>query len=117
MRISDWSSDVCASDLLKAEGDDRGCRPVCFSVLFDCRQSAIKMVGFSKIQRGEKHALGAVPARWPSRLRTARGCPPNCLVLRYLFGCGAHWPGRAAGRGGTADALRPEQQELPVEKL
>src|SRR3546814_17583792 len=59
--------------LFRSEGDDRGCRPVCFSVLFHCRQSEIKMVVFSKIQRGEKHALGAVPARWPSRLRTARG--------------------------------------------
>src|SRR3546814_17526611 len=40
MRISDWSSDVCSSDLLEGEGEDEGERTVLDGVLAACDEIA-----------------------------------------------------------------------------
>src|SRR3546814_11585213 len=95
MRISDWSSDVCSSDLIMAQVEDTGADGV--ELNFGCPH------GMS--ERGMGSAVGQVPeyiemvTRWvkaASRMPVIVKLTPNITDIRY--------PARAAHQGG-ADAV------------
>src|SRR3546814_7398838 len=85
MRISDWSSDVCSSDLIMAQVEDTGADGV--ELNFGCPH------GMS--ERGMGSAVGQVPeyiemvTRWvkaASRMPVIVKLTPNITDIRYQIG-------------------------------
>src|SRR3546814_20785269 len=68
MRISDWSSDVCSSDLYKASRKTSGLiLPTCFAVQCGLSLSIDALIVFSKVQAGvHRRDLLAVAVEWQS---------------------------------------------------
>src|SRR3546814_2030896 len=106
MRISDWSSDVCSSDLFRCR-DDRievPCR--------DTRSHGDTLVG-EGLWTGDWNVQGAVAAAgpgaaWPGRAGPCICCRPDLLVEDHRSGHGCHlefrWRPRAVRITGDGDA-------------
>src|SRR3546814_20016409 len=95
MRISDWSSDVCSSDLTRSRGEERSPPSGFLSETLPYAASPERKTGLSG-----RTSLSAAP-----RLRVKTLLSDLCASARILFKTGIDWQlraehqiGRASGR-------------------
>src|SRR3546814_19678646 len=102
MRISDWSSDVCSSDLLRALQAERAAIPDSNGHrIAELESALVEADAWSAPSRAEQllAGLGFAPAQWMSPVKSFSGGWQMRLALARALMETSEQIGREAGRG------------------
>src|SRR3546814_13902019 len=119
MRISDWSSDVCSSDLVSPERSSAVLRlsEMVRTAMRTGRNGRLSSIGMAKAtRRGQPDAILAVGEAWPLALRE-RGAADRCFaLLRFVHPVVAQHRTDIAAGFPTRDGFHVPQRVAIVER-
>src|SRR3546814_6287796 len=104
MRISDWSSDVCSSDLFDAA-----------NLRFDTGDVAqVRVSDIMAVRETAPHMLGGFAERARAFVEVQNGCDHRCTFCIIPFGRGNS---RSAPAGLVIDRIRSEEHTSELQSL